>query len=490
MSRIVWHRRDLRLFDNELYHNAKKIYSVFVFDPSDYSLRSTGISDGNGGQLQSVKHGPHFSSRLISAVHSLRGNLQSLGGDLIIRIGNPVDIIPKLVQELNIEEVAWSEVPGYYEYEQSNALKKVLVLDFQRRCKLFTTCSLTLVHPDDLPTNVHVWNRLARPNEKQKRNGKVGKSELSASKSSCSCSTAYPNVVNISPARFEGMPVIMGDFRRVARTTTSPRELFPYPDSDCLTKEFSNGDLGEIPSLVELMKPLLDSSEPILGCITKELIAKLVQSANTMPLSNQIEEQSLHHLRDFVRNHAANADRSLCDVSNHHSSKLSLPLALGTLSPRQVYHCVKEEQSRLEQNGHDASDINWLISHMEMRDYFLFNHFRQGRSSYNLHPIKPVHKPDMPRKWLPLSENKENVIKWASGQTGLPMVDAGMKELVSTGYTSNRVRQNMASVLTKDLHLDWRLGAEWYQLCLEDHCVAGKPIILSSLISLVLLYYE
>jgi deoxyribodipyrimidine photo-lyase len=65
-----------------------------------------------------------------------------------------------------------------------------------------------------------------------------------------------------------------------------------------------------------------------------------------------------------------------------------------------------------------------------------------------------------------------------------------MKELVSTGYTSNRVRQNMASVLTKDLHLDWRLGAEWYQLCLEDHCVAGKPIILSSLISLVLLYYE
>jgi deoxyribodipyrimidine photo-lyase len=54
------------------------------------------------------------------------------------------------------------------------------------------------------------------------------------------------------------------------------------------------------------------------------------------------------------------------------------------------------------------------------------------------------------------------------------MVDAGMKELITTGYTSNRVRQNMASVLTKDLKLDWRLGAEWYQLCLEDHCVAAN----------------
>ena len=62
----------------------------------------------------------------------------------------------------------------------------------------------------------------------------------------------------------------------------------------------------------------------------------------------------------------------------------------------------------------------------------------------------------------------------ATGRTNLPLVDAGMKELVATGYTSNRVRQNMASVLTKDLMLDWRLGAEFFQLCLEDHCVSAN----------------
>lgn len=155
---------------------------------------------------------------------------------------------------------------------------------------------------------------------------------------------------------------------------------------------------------------------------------------------------------------------------------LSLPLALGTLSPRQVCHCVKKEQHRLHESGQDA-DINWLISHMEMRDYFLFNHFRQGKSAYYLQPIQPVHKPNAPREWLPLSRHKDHFIRWVSGQTGLPLVDAGMKELLATGYTSNRVRQNMASVLTKDLRLDWRLGAEWYQLCLEDHCVAGESVM-------------
>jgi deoxyribodipyrimidine photo-lyase len=54
------------------------------------------------------------------------------------------------------------------------------------------------------------------------------------------------------------------------------------------------------------------------------------------------------------------------------------------------------------------------------------------------------------------------------------LVDAGMKELAQMGYCSNRVRQNLASVLTKDLKIDWRIGAEWFQFCLEDHCVAAN----------------
>ena len=477
-TRLLWHRRDLRLSDNELYHitdsSMQNIYSVFVLDPADYAPRPTGIFDEKGCQLQSINHGPHFSRRLIDAVRSLKSDLQLLGGDLIVRTGNPLMIIPQLAKELQVKEVAWSEVPGYYEYNQSEKLKRILQFDGTYRCHVFTTCSLTLAHPDDLPNDPILWQKLARPNEKQKKSkcGKSNKNDMNRS------SGASPHIIDVSPSRFQSMPVIMGDFRRVARASALPRQLFEYPSSERIAKDFTGLDLGEVPSLDELIKPLLETSFAIIGCLPAHLVERIIQSANKIPQHK--EHHFMKHLKDFVRSYASRADRNLCDVSNNNSSRLRLPLALGILSPRQVYRCVRDEQMQLEQdgNGNTARDINWLISHMEMRDYFIFNHFRQGKSAYYLHPTHPVHKPNIPREWLPLSEdNKKRFTRWASGETGLPLVDAGMKELITTGYTSNRVRQNMASVLTKDLKLDWRLGAEWYQLCLEDHCVAGKVLV-------------
>lgn len=54
----------------------------------------------------------------------------------------------------------------------------------------------------------------------------------------------------------------------------------------------------------------------------------------------------------------------------------------------------------------------------------------------------------------------------ADGKTGVPFVDANMRELAVTGFMSNRGRQNVASFLTKDLGLDWRMGAEWFEYLL------------------------
>lgn len=60
------------------------------------------------------------------------------------------------------------------------------------------------------------------------------------------------------------------------------------------------------------------------------------------------------------------------------------------------------------------------------------------------------------------------------GRTGVPFVDANMRELLATGWMSNRGRQNVASFLVKDLHLDWRLGAEWFESLLIDHDVCSN----------------
>ena len=59
--------------------------------------------------------------------------------------------------------------------------------------------------------------------------------------------------------------------------------------------------------------------------------------------------------------------------------------------------------------------------------------------------------------------------KWCQGQTGFPIVDAGMRELLATGYMHNRVRMIVASFLTKNLHIDWRLGEAWFARQLIDY---------------------
>src|SRR5690606_25977707 len=59
--------------------------------------------------------------------------------------------------------------------------------------------------------------------------------------------------------------------------------------------------------------------------------------------------------------------------------------------------------------------------------------------------------------------------RWADGKTGIPFIDANMKELALTGFMSNRGRQNVASFLVNDLKLNWQLGAEWFEAHLIDY---------------------
>ena len=171
-TRIVWHRRDLRIRDNELYHptdsrhgecdidhkyghggspsaeGSIEILPLFVFDPSDYSPRViTGIDDSDS--YRTVMHGPYFARQLHDAVHSLRSSLREVGMELLIQNGDPLDVIPDLVSKLGATQVAWSEIPGYYECRQSSRLKEVL-LPLLGSEGVITTCSYTLYPMPDM----------------------------------------------------------------------------------------------------------------------------------------------------------------------------------------------------------------------------------------------------------------------------------------------------------------------------------------------------
>ena len=115
------------------------------------------------------------------------------------------------------------------------------------------------------------------------------------------------------------------------------------------------------------------------------------------------------------------------------------------------------------------------------RDYMRLCMRKFGADLFNVHGFRGwQHKhADAPKynfNWLSLSnsEAREKFTRFQLGETGSSLVDASMRELYLTGYTSNRARQNVASFLAKWLGIDWRLGAEWYECCLVDYDVASN----------------
>jgi deoxyribodipyrimidine photo-lyase len=139
------------------------------------------------------------------------------------------------------------------------------------------------------------------------------------------------------------------------------------------------------------------------------------------------------------------------------SSKLSPWLATGALSAREVWHAVKRYEAE-----HGANESTyWLGFELLWRDFFQFTAAKHGRELFLRGGI--AGKP--PRG----DRDRRRFEAWCTGRTGQPFIDANMRELASTGWMSNRGRQNVASYLVHDLGLDWRMGAWWFEHMLIDH---------------------
>jgi deoxyribodipyrimidine photo-lyase len=146
-------------------------------------------------------------------------------------------------------------------------------------------------------------------------------------------------------------------------------------------------------------------------------------------------------------------------------SRLSPYLHYGELSPNQIWHAVYKANVV---GGQSEASREIFISEVCWRDfsYSLLYHFPQtSTDSYN------------PRlKKLEWQQDESLVKKWQQGQTGIPIVDAGMRELWQTGYMHNRVRMLTASFLIKNLLTDWRVGAAWFLDCLVDADLAVNTL--------------
>jgi deoxyribodipyrimidine photo-lyase len=133
------------------------------------------------------------------------------------------------------------------------------------------------------------------------------------------------------------------------------------------------------------------------------------------------------------------------------TSHLSPHLKFTTCSPREVYHSIKK---RLGPHSPLIRSLYW-------RDFFTSIAF--------FFPY--VFKGAFHKKFdkLPWNYDKKRFHRWCKGETGFPIVDAGMRELNATGFMHNRVRMIVASFLVKDLHIDWRWGEKYFAQTLLDY---------------------
>ncbi|MEB3160038.1 MAG: DASH family cryptochrome [Synechocystis sp.] len=145
-----------------------------------------------------------------------------------------------------------------------------------------------------------------------------------------------------------------------------------------------------------------------------------------------------------------------------YSSKFSPWLALGCLSPRWIYQEVKRYEA--ERVSNDST--YWLIFELLWRDFFRFVAQKYGDRLFYRSGLRGI---SVDWQWDQALFNR-----WQTGQTGYPLVDANMRELALTGFMSNRGRQNVASFLCKNLGLDWRSGAAWFESCLIDYDVCSN----------------
>lgn len=138
----------------------------------------------------------------------------------------------------------------------------------------------------------------------------------------------------------------------------------------------------------------------------------------------------------------------------HGTSRLGVHLRFGTISIRQL---VKKAT---QWNETFLNELIW-------REFFQmilwhFPHVGKGRA------FKPAYD------FIPWRNNEEAFARWCEGRTGYPIVDAGMRELHTTGFMHNRVRMITASFLVKHLLIDWRWGEAWFAKQLLDFELASN----------------
>jgi deoxyribodipyrimidine photo-lyase len=154
--------------------------------------------------------------------------------------------------------------------------------------------------------------------------------------------------------------------------------------------------------------------------------------------------------KDVIHDYKQDRDFPAIEGTSH----IGMHLRFGTVSIRQLAH-----------TAHGYQDKTWL-NELIWREFYMMilHHFP--------HTMDHAFRPEYDRiEWI---NNEKQFEAWCKGETGYPIIDAGMRELNTTGFMHNRVRMIVASFLTKDLLIDWRWGERYFAHKLLDYEMASN----------------
>ncbi len=169
-------------------------------------------------------------------------------------------------------------------------------------------------------------------------------------------------------------------------------------------------------------------------------------------------------LESFVEETVAGYDEGRDRPGESGTSRLSPHLHFGEISPGQVVRALDESGQLPSGKGRWSflREIAWR----EFSAHLLFHHPKL--------PEEPLKDQFASFPWRDKKDYGDDLRAWQKGQTGIPMVDAGMRELWQTGWMHNRVRMIVASFLTKNLLVPWQEGARWFWDTLVDADLANN----------------
>lgn len=363
---IFWFRQDLRIRDNPALFEAAK----------------------NGHVLPIYIWNAHCSQKIGEASkvwihHSLNSLSNSLEKKLNLYIGNPEEIIFKIIKEHSINTVYWNRCYEPWRIHEDTKIKATLKKE-GIDCKTFNGSLLW-----------EPWNNL----KKDQTPYKV-------------FTPFYNNACSQAP---------------------KPRVPLPCPEKLSLLKDDFSLPLEKL-NLI----PSLNWHKKI------ESHWEIGESAAQNQLTIFINSDIDHY-------------KEQRDYPFKNTSKLSPYIHFGEISPNQIWHAGK-----IKQTGSHESFLRQLV--WREFSHSLLYYFPDL-------PTKNLQKQFDKFSW---NNNQDFLNAWQKGQTGYPIIDAGMRELWQTGYMHNRVRMITASFLTKNLLIHWHYGQDWFWNCLVDANLANN----------------